>query len=155
MADSVWYDITTMKYTNLLVFLQILFLFLFLISGSLIAKNFYLQIVELGALVLIVWAGSIMMKHSKIRVAPEPAQNARLLETGPYRYIRNPMYFSGLSFMGALILDHFTILRLTIAILITIVLLKKISIEEKLLTEKFKGYTAYKSRTKRLIPFIY
>ncbi len=141
--------------SSLLVFLQILFILLFVISGPLVAKNTFLLILELSALVLITWAAIHMKRYSKLRVEPEPAQNARLLETGPYKYIRNPMYSAGLLVTGALILDHFTILRFTIAILIAIVLLKKIAIEEKLLTEKFKNYAAYKSRTRRLIPFVY
>jgi len=42
-----------------------------------------------------------------------------------------------------------------IYILVIAVHLAKISIEEKLLPEKFKDYSSYKSRTKRLIPFIF
>jgi protein-S-isoprenylcysteine O-methyltransferase Ste14 len=141
--------------SKLLVFLQIVFILLFLISGPLVAKNIVLLIIETSALVLIVWAAIHMSRYSKLRVAPEPAQSARLLETGPYTYIRNPMYTAGLLFTGALVLDHFTILRCTIFILLAVVLLKKISFEENLLPEKFKNYAAYKSRTRRLIPFIY
>lgn len=143
------------KTSSLLVFLQKLFILLFLISGPLVAKNIVLLIIELFAGVLITWAIITMVRKSKFRVDPEPAQNARMLDTGPYTYIRNPMYTAGLLFTGALVLDHFTILRFTIFILLTVVLLKKISVEEQLLPQKFSGYAAYKSRTRRLIPFIY
>ncbi len=145
-----------MKHTSsLLVFLQKLFILLFLISGPLVAKNIYLLILELFAIALGAWAILTMVRKSKFRVDPEPAHNAHLLETGPYKYIRNPMYTALILGFGALVLDSFTILRFTIFLLETIILFKKISVEETFLTAKFPGYAAYKSRTRRLIPFIY
>jgi protein-S-isoprenylcysteine O-methyltransferase Ste14 len=141
--------------SSLLVFLQKLFILLFLISGPLAAKNIYLLIIELLAIALGAWAIITMVRKSKFRVDPEPAQSARLLDTGPYQYIRNPMYSALILGFGALLLDSFTLLRFTIFILEAVVILKKISVEETLLAEKFKGYEVYKSRTRRLIPFIY
>jgi protein-S-isoprenylcysteine O-methyltransferase Ste14 len=141
--------------SNLLVFLQKLFILLFLISGPLLAKNMYLLIIELFAIALGAWAVIHMVARSKFIDHPEPAQKARLLDTGPYTYIRNPMYSAILLGFGALVLDSFTLLRFTIFVLETIVILKKISIEEQLLPQKFSGYEVYKSRTRRLIPFLY
>ncbi|MCX6792302.1 MAG: isoprenylcysteine carboxylmethyltransferase family protein [Candidatus Gottesmanbacteria bacterium] len=141
--------------STLLVFLQKLFILLFLISGPLLAKNTYLLTIELFAIALGAWAIITMMRKSKFSDHPEPAQNARLLDTGPYRYIRNPMYSAILLGFGALLLDSFSLVRLSIYIVEAVILLKKISIEETLLPEKFKGYPAYKSRTRRLIPFLY
>lgn len=141
--------------SSLLVFLQKLFILLFLISGPWFAKNIYLLIIEFLAIILGAWAIITMVKRSKFRVNPEPAQNARLLETGPYKYIRNPMYSAIILGFGALLLDYFTLLRFSIYILEAVVLLKKISVEEKLLPETFKGYSSYKSQTRRLIPFVY
>jgi protein-S-isoprenylcysteine O-methyltransferase Ste14 len=141
--------------SSLLVFLQKLFILLFLISGPLVAKNMYLLIIELLAIALGAWAIITMVRKSKFRVDPEPAQNARLLDTGPYTYIRNPMYSALILGFGALVLDSFTWLRFTIFLLEAVVILKKISVEETLLPEKFRGYAAYKSRTRRLIPFVY
>jgi len=141
--------------SSLLVFFQKLFLLLFLITGPLFAKNIYLFVIELLAVALGAWAVILMTRKSKFRVNPKPAQNAHLLDTGPYKYIRNPMYSAIILGFGALILDSFSFVRFYIYILVIAIHLAKISIEEKLLTEKFTGYAAYKSRTKRLIPFIY
>ena len=138
-----------------IVFLQKLFILLFLISGPLLAKNLYLLIIEILAIVLGAWAVILMVRRSKFNDHPEPARNAHLLDTGPYEYIRNPMYTGILLGFGALLVDYFTPIRLLLYILEIAVLLKKISIEEKLLPEKFEGYAAYKSRTRRLIPFVY
>jgi protein-S-isoprenylcysteine O-methyltransferase Ste14 len=111
--------------------------------------------VEFFALVFSCWAVILMTVKSKISPYPEPKEQARLLDTGPYRYIRNPMYSGALLAMTALLLDSFSLMRLVAFILLTAVFLSKISIEEKLLTEKFKEYASYKSHTRRLIPFIY
>ena len=141
--------------SSLLVFLQKVFILLFLISGPLFAKNIYLLSIELFAIALGAWAIMTMVKKSKFRVDPEPHQSAHLLDSGPYKYIRNPMYTAIILGFGALVLDSFTLVRFTIYVVEAVILLKKISFEEKFLTEKFEGYAAYKSRTKRLIPFIY
>ncbi len=119
------------------------------------AKNIYLLGIELLAIALGAWAVTTMLRKSTFRVDPEPARNAHLLSTGPYRFIRNPMYTALIFGFGALVLDSFTWVRFTIFLLETVVLLKKISVEEQLLPVKFKGYSEYKSRTRRLIPFIY
>jgi len=139
----------------MIVFFQKLFILLFLISGPLIAKNTYLFLIELSAVALGVWAVLLMVRQSRFRVHPEPAQNARLLDTGPYRYIRNPMYCAIVLGFGALLADSVSLVRVLIYILVIAVHLMKITVEEKLLLEKFEGYASYKSRTKRLIPFIW
>jgi protein-S-isoprenylcysteine O-methyltransferase Ste14 len=141
--------------SHLLVFFQLVFIFLFLITVPPVTKNIYLLIIELFAIAFSAWAVILMTVKSKISPFPEPNKHASLLVTGPYRYIRNPMYSGLLLAMGALILDNFSPVRLILWILLTAVFSRKISIEEKLLPEKFKDFPAYKSRTKRLIPFIY
>jgi protein-S-isoprenylcysteine O-methyltransferase Ste14 len=124
-------------------------------TGPLFTRNNYLLIPEFFAILFGCWAVILMSIKSKISPFPQPAENAWLLTTGPFTYIRNPMYAGVLLAMLVLLLDLFTPVRLLLFILETIVFLQKISIEEKLLTEKFKDYSSYKSRTRRLIPFIY
>ena len=128
---------------------------LLIATGPLFANNEILYLIEIACIALGIWAIVIMKRKSKFSGLPEPKQNAHLLETGPYKYIRNPMYSAVMLGFGALLLDFFTPFRLLIYILEIFVLLKKITIEEQLLQEKFKDYASYKSRTKRLIPFIY
>ena len=65
------------------------------------------------------------------------------------------MYSAIILGFGAILADSFSLLRLVIYILVIAVHLVKISVEEKLLQEKFDDYASYKSRTKRLIPFIF
>jgi len=141
--------------STLLLYLQDFFMILFIIVGEWFAINIFLLIIELAAIALGAWAIMHMAKYSKFRARPDPAKEARLLATGPYTYIRNPMYAAVILGFTALLIDSFTWIRFTIYILEIIVLLKKISFEETALAEKFPAYAAYKSRTRRLIPFFY
>ncbi|HHT9138812.1 MAG TPA: methyltransferase family protein [Candidatus Wunengus sp. YC60] len=139
----------------ILVCFQIVFMVLIIGSGPWRPDNVLIGAVEATAIIFGYSAVIHMGIHSKFKGAPEPAKEAKLLVTGPYRYIRNPMYSSFILFFGALTIDHYTPLRLLFYILEIAVLLLKISMEEKFLIKKFPAYAAYKSRTKRLISFIY
>lgn len=145
-----------MKITSfVLVFFQLLFLVLFFATGPVFARNLVLFVIEHAAIIFGVWAIIHMKRNSKFKALPQPAKQAKLLSTGPYTYIRNPLYTAWLLVMGVLLIDLFTPVRLLIYLLEIAVLLTKISVEEKLLSKKFKNYKAYKARTKRLIPYIY
>ncbi len=103
---------------------------------------------------LVVWA-FISMKKSKLRISPIPAKEARLVISGPYRFIRHPMYSSVILGMIGLLIFHFSITRLFMFLVLCVVLIIKLNWEEKMLVEKFSGYKDYMQNTKRLIPFIY
>lgn len=141
--------------TYFLVFLQILLMVAFPFTGQFVARNFILRLIETFGGVLAVWSIAVMMRHSRFSGFPEPKQGAKLLDRGPYRYIRNPMYSSILLVMAVVTIDHFTLLRLAIFVLEAAVLISKIKVEESLLPHAFRGYAEYKKRTRRLIPFIY
>jgi protein-S-isoprenylcysteine O-methyltransferase Ste14 len=76
---------------------------------------------------------------------------------GVYRLIRHPSYLGSLiSFIGFGISLNNWISLLIIGILITIAMLYRIKIEERLLIQQFgSDYSDYMKRTWRLIPWIY
>ncbi len=81
----------------------------------------------------------------------------RLINKGPYRYIRHPSY-TGLiiGFFGAGIAmgDYLSLLSLIIPL--TYILIKRIAIEEVMLQKCFgKEYESYRHKTKKLIPAVY
>lgn len=140
---------------HMLVFLQFLGGALFLISGPFLPFTPPDLIAFLITAVVSRWAAIHMMTHSKFSVSPKPAERAQLLNSGPYRLIRNPMYASIILSIAVFTVTHFTVLRLIAFLFETTVLIYKITVEEKYLTAKFPGYKAYKAHTWRLIPYIF
>jgi protein-S-isoprenylcysteine O-methyltransferase Ste14 len=88
-------------------------------------------------------------------IYPEPIQNAQLITSGPYRWIRHPMYSALLLFMfGIGIYNNHVWGYLALGVLVA-VLLGKIHKEEQYLMTQFPGYSEYCEHSKRLVPYVY
>lgn len=137
-----------------LVLTQLATLAFILLSGPLVARNLFLLILENVGIVLILWAVYVM-RISKLRVTPEPAEGSVLVTMGPYRYIRHSMYAGILLLAFSLILEYALPERIVAGFILLAVLLVKIKYEESLLAAHFTDYASYKTTTSRLIPFVY
>ena len=86
---------------------------------------------------------------------PRPTELGSLVERGPYRVVRHPIY--GGLILGALGLAVITPWVGTLAAvgLLGVVLDLKRRREEAWLAERYSEYPAYRARTKALIPFLY
>jgi protein-S-isoprenylcysteine O-methyltransferase len=85
------------------------------------------------------------------------AANHRLIDTGPYRFVRHPSYTGALmAFLGlALCLDNWVSL-LVLGVPVFLVFLRRMRVEEEALLQALgDDYRVYMSRTKRLIPAVY
>ena len=123
-------------------------------SGPLIARRGAALAIELSGLAIGAWAVStVSLRH--LRISPDVAPDARLVQRGPYRWIRHPMYLAVLAATLAVVLDHFTGARGTIWTILLIDLLAKLGYEERLLRQRFPGYDGYCRKTKRLLLFVY
>jgi len=109
-----------------------------------------LCIVGLGFVVL----GSIALGRN-LSPFPKPKEKGTLVESGIFSVVRHPIYsgFSLAAFGWSLLWN--SIATLIAALLLLAFFDIKARREERWLEEKFTGYAAYKSRVKKLIPFVY
>ena len=84
-------------------------------------------------------------------------QGHQLVERGPYKFVRHPIYAAGLLLCpGIGLMSQSWIAVAVITIVATIILAYRIQVEEKTLVSEFgEQYVAYSRRVKKLIPFIY
>jgi protein-S-isoprenylcysteine O-methyltransferase Ste14 len=103
-----------------------------------------------------VW-GLATLRHS-FSLIPEAR---RVVRSGPYRFVRHPLYLGEIAVAAALLVSGGTPpygphLVATVSVLLFIpVQLVRIRFEEALLTGAFPEYEEYARHTKRLIPFIW
>ncbi len=128
-------------------------IFYIMLTGKIIPSDKTLLILLILFLLIGMWA--IAEMKFRFNIFPALLSNSSLVTSGPYRYIRNPMYSSIIFMMLILIINDFTYARLTVWLLLIAIFITKINIEEKILEREFPSYDEYRTRSKRLIPFIF
>jgi protein-S-isoprenylcysteine O-methyltransferase Ste14 len=79
----------------------------------------------------------------------------RILDIGPYRYVRNPMYLGHLIFMAGLAITFQSWLAVALLAFHIVWFQRRVLEDEKHLGAMFgASYVAYKARVKRWIPYI-
>jgi len=112
-----------------------------------------------GAALLL--SGGLLLVTGALRLGanftavPYPKDQAPLIETGPFQFVRHPMY-SGAIFMalGWALWVH-SWLTLGYAMVLFVFFDIKSRREEQWLKAKFSDYAAYQKRVRKLIPFVY
>ena len=137
-----------------LVAIQFACLLAIVLTGPLLARNPLLLVVEVAALLLGVWA-ILTVRIDNVNVLPDPRRETVLVQSGPYRWIRHPMYTALLLGTLALVLDWPSTLRWGLWIVLLIDLIIKLHYEERMLLEHFGEYGTYMAGSKRLIPYVY
>jgi protein-S-isoprenylcysteine O-methyltransferase Ste14 len=139
--------------TNTIAILSAVFI-RFPLSGSAVFQYSGLIILLLG-IVLRLYSVSYLGRYFTVDV--NISKEHELVSTGIYKFIRHPSYLGSIiSFTGFGLSLNNWISFVIIIIAIPAVMIYRIKIEEKALSERFgEGYELYKLSTKRLIPFIY
>lgn len=141
------------SYSYLLVSLQFIFIAILLIKhGFHTPSNFALFIFLVGC-----GFGLYTVRHNPLgnfNITPEIKENASLITTGAYRYIRHPMYFSVLVIMLGVVVSKPTLLSLFIYVLLVVTLFLKAQKEEILWMAQSSEYKNYMQKTKKFIPFV-
>jgi protein-S-isoprenylcysteine O-methyltransferase Ste14 len=80
---------------------------------------------------------------------------AQIIAAGPYRYTRNPMYLGHLIFMTGLVLTFCSWFALILLVARALWFQRRVLHDETRLERTFGAqYSAYRTRTKRWIPFV-
>ena len=80
----------------------------------------------------------------------------QLITHGIYRFTRNPMYLGLIMVVTGLPVYVTSLYGFLTSLILIPIILNRIRLEEKLLTEEFQDlFQKYKETTKKLIPFIY
>lgn len=124
-------------------------------------SNFIFQfslgsLVSLLGLLLIVWCVIIFVERGN--GTPSPLDPPKKLQiTGPYKYVRNPMYIGYITFLVGLFLNTWNSGFLSLALLFFVAFhLFVVLYEERRLKKLFgQEYLKYTKKVKRWVPFIF
>src|ERR1700694_2326404 len=80
-------------------------------------------------------------------------KNIRLAESGPYAYVRNPLYLgTALVAAGLVIASRRWLLAVLFAAVVVLIYLPVIELEEQHLSQLFSNFAAYSKRVPSLVP---
>ena len=109
--------------------------------------------VQVAAFLLFVWARLTFGRRS-FHLAANPTEGG-LVTTGPYRYIRHPIYTALCVFTGAGIVAHWSWGAGVCGALMLSGAVARIFCEETLVMARYPEYRPYAARTWRMIPYVY
>jgi len=108
---------------------------------------------QVAAFILMVWARLTFGRRS-FHLGADPTDGG-LVTTGPYRFIRHPIYAAVCLFVWASVLGSPSLLTGAFALTVTVGAVVRVFCEEHLLVRKFPDYAVYSRTTKRMVPFVF
>jgi protein-S-isoprenylcysteine O-methyltransferase Ste14 len=107
---------------------------------------------QIAAVTLMLWA-RIAFGVRSFHYAANPTEGG-LVTSGPYRFVRHPIYAAILLFVWTGIASNLSPTSVALGLVVTAMLWLRISFEEPLVRQRYPEYADYARRTKRVIPFI-
>ena len=108
---------------------------------------------QVAAVALIVWARTTFGRRS-FHATADPTEGG-LVTTGPYRFIRHPIYTAICLFAFAGVLANISLIAAGVGLLLFLGALTRMVAEEHLLLRRYPEYAQYAAKTKRMLPFIF
>ena len=141
-------------YSRSLVFAQFSLIGLMVVySHGIFSSWVGITLFLVGALVGL-WA-IMHNRGGNFNIRPDLKEGCELIMTGPYHFVRHPMYTSVILMTLALAVATPIYMQWSSLALLIVVLALKAIREERLWCEGSTEYKAYMKETKRFIPFIY
>jgi protein-S-isoprenylcysteine O-methyltransferase Ste14 len=119
---------------------------------EILARNPIGMALQVAAVGLMIWA-RLAFGIRSFHAAANPTAGG-LVTSGPYRWLRHPIYAAVLYFVWAAAIDHHSVPSLAAATLVTVGAIVRMYAEETLLVGMYPSYVAYRARTARVIPFV-
>jgi len=107
---------------------------------------------QVVAVLLMIWA-RVTFGMRSFHYAANPTEGG-LVTTGPYRYLRHPIYAAILLFLWTGVAVNASPLSVALGLAATAMLALRIAFEERLVRQRYPEYDDYARRTRRVIPFI-
>jgi protein-S-isoprenylcysteine O-methyltransferase Ste14 len=141
------------KHASIIGFIiAVLSMMILIYQKALFATGIVAITVQILAISLMIWARLTFGRRS-FHAAANPTEGG-LVTSGPYKFIRHPIYAALLYFIWVGVLSHLSIITFLLGVSATIGIAIRIFVEEHLIVKHYPDYITYAARTKRIIPFI-
>jgi protein-S-isoprenylcysteine O-methyltransferase Ste14 len=124
-----------------------------LVRGAFFSSQPVVITAEVAAVALMAWARLTFGRRS-FNAAANPKAGG-LVTTGPYRYIRHPIYTAACLFGWSGILAHWSLINVLLGALLIAGAVARMLCEERLIIEVYPEYRDYAQATKRMVPYIF
>jgi protein-S-isoprenylcysteine O-methyltransferase Ste14 len=121
--------------------------------GALISPQPIAITLQVLAVALMVWA-RVTFGSRSFHASADPTAGG-LVRTGPYRYIRHPIYTAACLFGWGGVVTHWSELSATLGVLLVAGGLVRMLCEERLLKQLYPEYLEYSKATKRMLPYVF
>jgi protein-S-isoprenylcysteine O-methyltransferase Ste14 len=108
---------------------------------------------QFSAFALMVWA-RITFGRRSFHAAADPTKGG-IITTGPYRFIRHPIYTAACFFVFTGAVAHFSFVSLGLALVVFVGAFGRMLAEERLLLKRYLEYADYAVKTKRMLPYVF
>ena len=108
------------------------------------------DVVTISGMIITLYSLSALGKS--ISIIP---QARSLVQTGPYRIVRHPLYLGELTAILGIVMARFSLSAMTVFCLLTALQIYRAVQEERILAETFPEYESYALNRARFIPGIY
>lgn len=122
-------------------------------SRKLFSASPFVVAPQAAAVVLMTWARFTFGRRS-YHVAANPTEGG-LVTTGPYRFIRHPIYTAVCLFVVPAVIAHWSAVSALCGVLVLAAAFLRIFLEEKMLVARYPEYREYAAQTPRMIPLLF
>ena len=121
--------------------------------GAILSRSAVGVAVQVAAVGLMIWARMTMGRRS-FHASADPTDGG-LVTSGPYRFIRHPIYTSICLFCWTAVLAHASSITVVLGGLVMVGAFMRMTAEERLLVQRYPGYRLYAAATKRMVPYVF